>query len=310
MNWDLAWAAKKDKVDILFCPDYRAPIFYRGKTAITLHDISYEANPKSFNWKSPADKILLKWASKKTAKKAAVIFTPSEFSRQEVIKYYKISPEKVLVTFLAPDNNLRVDNQGSSPAENFKKISEKFGISNNFIFYVGSIFTRRHLAVILDAFKKLAAERADYQILLAGRDYTDGGLINKKTEEINKVLGKQAILRVDFLDDLELKLLYSACAFFIWLSDYEGFGLPVLEAMSLGTPVITSEAASLKEIAGQAALLIKNNEDSEEIYQAMKDLAGDDSLRQKLAEKGKEQAAKFSWGKCAEETFKALILLK
>ena len=106
IHWDLWRAAKKDKIDILFCPGYIAPIFWRGKLALTLHDIIYEARPDWFNWPSVADRILLKWVSKKSAKKASVIFTPSEFSRQEVIKYYKIPEEKIFVTSLSVDNVL------------------------------------------------------------------------------------------------------------------------------------------------------------------------------------------------------------
>ena len=120
-------------------------------------------------------------------------------------------------------------------------------------------------------------------------------------------MGRQAILRVDFISDYDLKLLYSACAFFICLSDYEGFGLPPLEAMAFGAPVNHERSTSLKEVAGEAALLIKNNSDIEEIYQAMKKIIDDESLRFQLIERGREQAKKFSWEKCAEETLEAII---
>src|SRR3989338_757271 len=103
MNWDLWRAAKKDKVDILFCPDYRAPIFYDGSIAVTLHDISYETHPEWFHRPGFADKILLKWASKHTAKKAKLIFTPTEFVRNEIIEHYKVPAEKNVVTPLGVD---------------------------------------------------------------------------------------------------------------------------------------------------------------------------------------------------------------
>jgi glycosyltransferase involved in cell wall biosynthesis len=146
--------------------------------------------------------------------------------------------------------------------------------------------------------------------LIGGRDYTDGRAVDNMAKETNARLGRDAVLRVDFIGDLELRLLYSACAFFIWLSDYEGFGLPPLEAMSLGAPVITTDSTSLKEVAGQATLLIKNNSDVEEIYQAMRRLVDNEILRQELIKKGREQAVMFSWEKCARETLKALINLK
>lgn len=303
MHWDLCGAAKKDKVDILFCPEYVAPIFWQGKLALTLHDIIYEAHPDWFEWQSWADKILLKWVSKVSAKKASIVFTPSEFSRQEVIKYYKVNPQKVIRTYLAAESVLK-----DSSAIFDSDIKKRHGIKNNFAFYVGSVFNRRHMSEIISAFGKLAKEKPDLQLLIAGKDRTKPQQhIDKLVSLLNEKLGRQAILQVDFISDNNLKLLYQACAFFIWLSDYEGFGLPPLEAMTNGTPVITSDSASLKEVVGSAAFLIKNNSDADEIYQAMKKIIDDDSLRSQLIGKGKEQAEKFSWERCAEETLKALM---
>jgi glycosyltransferase involved in cell wall biosynthesis len=303
-HWSLPRAAKKDKVDILFCPAYVAPLFYRGKVALTLHDISYEARPKEFNWLSLADRILLKWVSKKSAKKANIIFTPSEFSRQEAIKYYDVPAEKIITTPLSVDSDLFLLPEKLD--DKIAEIKKKYDINDKFIFFIGSIFTRRHLTEIIQAFEQLTVT-SRCQLLIGGRDYTDGKAVDKLVKKVNNKLKYEAILRVDFIGDEELKLLYSACAFFIWLSDYEGFGLPPLEAMAIGVPVITSDATSLKEVAGQAALLIKNNSDTGEIYQAMKSLAESEILRQEFIQKGKEQAARFSWPSCAEKTLEKLL---
>lgn len=307
-HWDLPRAAAKDMIDILFCPAYVAPFWYIGKIALTLHDISYEARPEEFNWPSLADRILLKWVSRQSAKKASVIFTPSEFSRQEVIKYYGVPAEKIIVTPLAVESSLF--EKSASPVygtDAIGAVKKKYGLKSKFGFFVGSIFTRRHLPEIIKAFEKLArAANEDYQLLLGGRDYTVGQAVDRAVKETNKALGREAVLRVDFIGDEELKLLYSAGAFFIWLSDYEGFGLPVLEAMSLGAPVITTESSSLSEVAGDAALLIKDNTDIKEIYRAMHKITRDNILREELIARGQEQAAKFSWQKCAEKTLKEL----
>jgi len=307
-HWNLALSAAKDKVDILFCPAYVAPLFYQGKIALTLHDISYEARPEDFNWPSVTDKILLKWTSRQAAKKAVMIFTPSEFSRQEVIKYYGVAPDKIIVTPLAADDNLQYHSPDNGTVDTSKKL-DKFGITGKFIFYVGSIFSRRHLPEVIAAFERLAKE-SDYQLLLGGKDYTDNKSVDKLAKEINTRLSREAILRVDFIGNDELKLLYSACAFFIWLSDYEGFGLPPLEAMSSGAPVITTDDSSLSEVAGEAALFIRDNSDIEEIYRAMHKLARDGILREELIARGREQVSKFSWQDCARKTLDALIAIK
>ncbi len=302
VHWNLPRAARKDKIDILFCPAYVAPFCYKGKIALTLHDISYEARPKEFNWPSLADRILLKWVSRRSAKKAAVIFASSEFSRQEVIKYYGLPPAKVITTLLAADPSLfNAINNGTVA------IKEKYGLEDKFIFYVGSIFTRRHLPEIISAFERLARADENYQLLLAGKDSTEGQAVNKLAEKINQEFGRKAVLRVDFVSDEDLKLLYGACAFFIWLSDYEGFGFPPLEAMSLGAPVITTGGSSLKEVAGEAGMFIKENTDVEEIYRAMHKLARDSAWREELSIRGKEQAVKFSWKECAKITLEVLI---
>jgi len=309
-HWDLPRSAKKDKVDILFCPAYIAPLWCQGKIALTLHDIIYEAHPEWFNWPSPADKILLKWVSKKSARKAAIIFTPSEFSRQEVLSHYRVAPDKVINIPLAADPELsRGFDNSAHKAEEIKALKISYGIRDKFIFFVGSIFSRRHLSEVIAAFSRLTKDAGgdNWQLLLSGADHTPGQAVSCLSKEINKRSGREAILQVDFSAGSELKLLYSACAFFIWLSDYEGFGLPVAEAMSVGVPVITSDSTSLKEVAGGAALLIKDNFDVEKIYQAMKQLASDENLRQELIIKGREQAAKFSWHQCAEETLHALL---
>lgn len=305
-HWNLPRGAQKDNLNILFCPAYVAPIFYRGKIALTLHDISYEARPKEFNWRSPADRILLKWISKASAKKAAVIFTPSEFSRQEVMKYYKIEPKKIMTTHLAVEKEIRNFNREIATQE-IEAIKVKYGLKSNFIFYVGSIFSRRHLKEVIEAFSYLAKEKNDWQLLLGGRDYTTRESVIRLAVKKNKEFGREAILQVDFIDDNDLKLLYSACTFFIWLSDYEGFGLPVLEAMSLGVPVLTSRSSSLVEVASQATLLIENNSSVEEIHWAMKRLAEDNQLLSELSRTGRRQAEKFSWQTCAEKTLKALV---
>ncbi|MBI4708866.1 MAG: glycosyltransferase family 4 protein [Candidatus Portnoybacteria bacterium] len=305
IHWDLCRAAKKDKIDILFCPDYIGPLFYKGKIAVTLHDISYEAHPEWFNWPSPADRILLKWVSKKTAQKAEIIFVPLEFSKSEVIKYYGVAPEKIIVTGEGVDPVL-IYKISEKSGEDIAKIKEKYGIKDKLAFYFGSIFLRRHLKEAIGAFEKIAFKKRDYQLLIGGKDYTNGKSVDKLVKKVNKNLNREAILRVDFIPDNDLKLLCSAAAFFIWISDYEGFGLPPLEAISNSAPVITTNGTSLKEVAGEAAILIENNKDVQEIYQAMKNITEDDNLRSRLIEKGKEQVKKFSWERCAEITLDAL----
>ncbi|MAF20807.1 MAG: hypothetical protein CMI55_03950 [Parcubacteria group bacterium] len=291
MHWSVCWQAYKDKLDLLFCPAYISPILYPRKTALFLHDIIYQVHPELYNWPSIWDKILLQKFSKISAKKAKLIFTPSEFSRQEVIKYYQVEPNRVLTTLEAADQNFKqINNQ-----DRLEEIKKKYQIKNKFIFYIGSIFKRRHLPEAIKAFEKIVHKLPNYQFLVVGTNYTN-----------QKLTGK-SLLRHDYLKKQDLVALYNAADLIIYLSDYEGFGLPVLESMACGTPVVTSQKASLPEVAGESAIYVKDNTNIQEISEAIAKGLTNQPLREDLIKRGLEQAKKFSWQRCAQQILDALL---
>jgi glycosyltransferase involved in cell wall biosynthesis len=304
MHWLLPRAAQEDKADVLFCPGYLAPIFYSGKIALTLHDIIYQARPDLYNWPSFWDKILLKKFSQISAKKAQVIFTPSEFSRREVIKHYQVAPTKVLATPLAVDGSFKRINDEDS----LSQVKKKYQVKDRFVFYIGSIFNRRHLPEIIRAFEKIAKKMPNYQFLIIGANHTSPFInVNGLVGKVNQVLERPAVLRYDYLSGKDLVSLYNAADLLVWLSDYEGFGLPVLEAMACGTPVVTSPLSSIPEVAGDAAIYVRDSSDVEEIYRAIYQGLIDEVLRKDLIRRGLAQAKKFSWERCAQQTLKALV---
>lgn len=291
MHYYLPKESKKDKIDILFCPSYVSPIFYKRKTALILHDIIYQTHPEMYNWPSFWDKILLKEFSKISAKKAEIIFTPSEFSKQEVIKHYQVNPDKVFAIHWGIDNDFKKIND----QKKLDKIKEKYNIQDKFIFYIGSIFNRRHLPETIKAFEKISNKLSNYQFLVVGTNYTG-----------QKLTGK-FLLRYDYLEGQDLAALYNAADLTIYLSDYEGFGLPPLESIACGTPVITSKKASLPEVIGEAGIYIKDNSDVNEISEAIYMGLTDNNLRENLINKGLKQASKFSWQKSARQMLDLLI---
>jgi len=283
MHYRLCWAATKDKVDILFCPNYIAPILYRGKIALTLHDIIYEARPDLYDWPSVFDKILLKKVSKISAKKAKIIFTCSEFSKKEIVKYYKVNPEKVFVIPLAADEKFK--NVGGSTSH----------IKKRFILYVGAIVKRRFVPETIKAFNKIIDKLPEYKFLIVGK--------NCIGEKIN---GKR-IVHKNYVDESDLALLYNATDLFIWLSEYEGFGLPPLEAMACGTPVLSTKKTSLAEVLGNYPIWVENPKDIDEISNKMLEILTNKKLREKLIKAGLARAQKFSWQRTAEKTLKILL---
>jgi glycosyltransferase involved in cell wall biosynthesis len=320
-HFTLPTILKKDRPNFFFSPSYLLPFFCSTKSAVTIHDISYEAHPE---WFLPSDRILLKKMSFCAAKKAKIIFTPSNFSKNEIVKYYKINPEKIKVTplgvgesfkkisaefspqgnFVAVQNNYKFNN-----SEKIEKIKKKYAIKNKFIFYIGSIFNRRHLLEIIKAFEKL--NLPDYQFLIIGKNHTYPFIdLEKQIQKTNNFLKRNAIIKRDYLSDEDLIPVYNFTSLFIWLSDYEGFGLPILESMACGTPVITNKISSIPEVAGNAAIFVKNTTDTEEISQTIYKGLADENLRKNLVEKGFQQVKKFSWQKCARETLDCIKYLK
>ncbi len=304
IHYLLPRAAQRDKVDILFCPGYIAPIFYQGKITLALHDIIYQARPELYSWPSIFDRILLKKVSQISAQKAKIIFTPSEFTRQEVLKHYQVDSNKVFNVPLAADESFKKISDQSQIAQ----IKKKYQIKDKFIFYIGSIFNRRHLPEVIEAFEKIAPRLTNYQFLIIGANHTSPFVdIDGLIERVNKKLGRQAILRQDYLSGPDLVTLYNAADLLVWLSDYEGFGLPVLESMACGAPVITSPLTSIPEVAGQAAIYVQDSKNIKEISQAIYQGLTDQPLRQDLISRGLEQAQKFSWPECAQKTLDALL---
>ncbi len=296
----LPYYLKKNKADFFFSPFYLKPIYCPVKSSVVLHDISYEAHPEWFDFKS---KIILKLLSKFSAKTTNLIFTVSNYSKSEIVKYYNINPDKITVTHLGVDEGfVKIVDE-----EKIRVLKEKYSIKDKFILSVGSMFNRRHIPEIIEAFKKMANKYKDYQLLIIGRNHTHPFIdINSKIKTANNNLGRKAIIHLDFVEEEELLLFYSSCDTSIYLSDYEGFGLPVIEAQFFGKPVITSYNSSLIEVGGDSVEFVKNN-NVEGIYDSLEKLISDEGCKNKLVELSGENVERFSWERCAEKTLEKIL---
>jgi glycosyltransferase involved in cell wall biosynthesis len=174
--------------------------------------------------------------------------------------------------------------------------------------FVGSIFNRRFLPQKTQAFIEFGKTCSDYQFLIIGRNHTKpfqdiGALV----AEANKILGREAIIWKNYAPDEDLVYLYNGAFATLWLSSYEGFGLPVLESMACGTPVITSMKGALPEVAGDAAMYVVHPENPAEISSALAHLTRYGRYREELIVKGLERARTFSWKKCADLTLDKIL---
>ena len=295
----LPLAIKKDKADIFFSPYYLLPFYCPAKSVVTLHDISYEAHPE---WFSLKNQFLLRRISKMAARRADIILTVSKFSKGEIVKYYQVDPDKITVTPLAADDIFTV--MPSATISNFPFAKEGIigAVENKFILSVGSIFNRRHIPELIEAFKKIAGEFPGIQLLIIGANRTQPFIdIDKTIRKTNKNLDYRAIIREDYVSEKDLAALYNLAECSVYLSDYEGFGLPLLESMVSGTPVITSRKTSLVEAGGEAAIFVNSN-NPPDIYDKIKKVLADENFRKERVKKGLENVKRFSWERCARET--------
>ncbi|MCK4891349.1 MAG: glycosyltransferase family 4 protein [Candidatus Pacebacteria bacterium] len=296
----LSYALKRDKIDFFFSPFYLKPIYCPVRSSISLHDISYEVHPEWFDFKS---QFILKKLSKFSAKTADKIFTVSDYSKSEIIKYYHIGSDKITVTNLAPDNSFhKIEN-----LDKIRDIKEKYGIKKKYIFCVGTIFSRRRIPEIVEAFEKILNKHRDYQLLIVGKNVTYPFIdIDNKIEMTNNKFKEKKIIHLDFVSEEELLIFYSSCDFIVYLSDYEGFGLPVIEAQFFGKPVITSYNSSLVEVGGDSVEFVKENT-AEEVQKSIERIISDEDYKNELIGKGSENLKRFSWEKCAKETLNRVL---
>lgn len=299
----LPYAAEKDAVDVLWCPGYIGPLRFRGKIALTLHDIIFESRPELYNWPSLVDRILLKWVARKTAERAQRIFVPSQFTKKEVLRLYRIPESRVIVVPLGID----ADFLHVVPEEIVKEAKDRYGLTGRYFLFYGSIFTRRRIPECLEAFSRVARKIPDIEFLLGGRDYTGSSLrLSLEIRKLNKTLGREAIRWVMHIPSRDLPALIKGTQALVWISEYEGFGLPVLEALAAGAPVITARTSSLQEVAGECALYIGDPRSIEEIRSAMDRILYDAAFQHTLCICGEGRARQFDWGKTAEKTIIAL----
>jgi len=296
----LPLAARRDRVDLLFSPGYTLPALFGGPAAVTIHDVSYEAHPE---WSRMAQRWRLRTFSRLAARRARVVLTDSEFSKQELLKYYRLPASKIRVVPLAADGF-----PGPHPAgEAGEYVKDRFGLNEDYLLFVGSIFPRRRIPTLLEAFELALKDGGPTLLVLIGEDCLRRSFdLPQAIEALNLRLGRRAVLHLPRVDDSDLQCLYKGATAFIFLSEYEGFGLTALEAMACGTPVISARTSSIPEVVGEAALLVCDPTDAVQVSQAILAVSGDAEKRAEMVRRGLSQASRFSWRRCAEETLRVL----
>ena len=288
---------KKEKLDIFFSPTHYLPIYSPFLSAISIMDLSYIHFPQLFKKR---DLYQLKFWTKLSVRKAKIIFTISNASKSDIIKIYGVPKKKVAVTYPGiKEENIKHE------ALSMKDVKDKYGIEGEYILFVGTLQPRKNIKKLIEAFSKLSTFNSQLSTL-------NLVVVGKKGWMYEEILGapkkfgiEDKVKFLDFVTDEELQALYKNALCFILPSLYEGFGLPVLEAMQNGCPVITSNISSLPEAGGDAALYV-DPQDVNDIADKIQKVISNQKLRDDMMEKGYKQVKKFSWEKTARETLKAL----
>lgn len=287
--WDqakLPYYIKREQIDLFFSPYYKAPIFTRCKTIITIHDLALLRGFFYTGINNFLLKIYLKTIGRFIAERTNKIITDSNYSKRDIINIFKIPEEKVKVIYEGVEERYFPRNK----LQALKDIRKKYGIRENYILYLGNLWPRKNVEGLLKAYKQLPKNlRDNHQIVIVGDRNRYFNSLSNLAKELQI---ENNITVTGFIRESDLPFLYSAAQIFVFPSYYEGFGLPVLEAMACGTPVITSNTTSLPEVVESAGILV----DPSNIYdisKAMKELLTNANLRLTMRERGLKRAKQF-----------------
>lgn len=289
LKWDLGFPIDvfHNTVNGIGLPDN-----LKGSKVITLHDLIPYVMPETVD--RPHLNYTLKYTPE-ILEKAAHIITVSNYSKADIQRYFGIDDEKITVTHLAADPIY-----APMDRDNAKKvIFNKYGVDKKYILYLGGFSRRKNIARLIKAFKQVLNERQEViNLLILGEHSRSFNSLWKLTEELDLC---DYVKFLNFVPTADLPFFYNGAEVFVYPSLYEGFGLPPLEAMQCGTPVVTSNVSSIPEIVGDAALLI-NPYSVEQISDSILTLLADGDEWQKRSLMGMEKAKEYSWHKTAEKT--------
>lgn len=292
----LATELRRRPVDLLHV-QYTAPPFAPCPVVATIHDLSFEHLPQTFKRRS---RMQLRLTVRRTARTAAHILAPSEHTRRDIIETYNVSAERVSVAKLAaPEHFAPVEDE-----REVRRVRELYKIRGDYILAVGSIQPRKNLARLISAYSALRRARPQAnlpQLALVGKR---AWLYDETLRAIEESGIKDLTVLTGYVSASDLPALYTGALCFVYPSYFEGFGLPPLEAMQCGAPVIAGNKTSLPEVVGDAGLLV-DPFDEDALTQALARMIDDSDFRARLRVKGLERARNFSWRETARLTLQA-----
>jgi len=274
------------------------PIFKKYKTVVTVHDLTPLVFPKEF---PIGIKGWIKWQIQKLALATVdAVITDSQSSKKDIVKFTEISQDKVRVVYLAASEMFKPDKNTLL----LYRIKVKYNLPEKFVLYVGDITWNKNLPRLVRAIKKINVTLVMVGSALVGKEFDQTNPWNQDLLRVLKLTeDDKRIIKLGFVPIEELVAIYNLATVFAMPSLYEGFGLPILEAMSSGCPVVTAKSGSIPEVAGGAACYV-DAYDVNDVVNGISKIFYDEKLQKRLSQSGLKQAQKFSWRKTAEEIIK------
>jgi len=283
---------KQIQPDILIASNYTLPVLNRWKSILIVHDVSFVSHPE---WYSTKESLKKKYFVQRSVRKAEYVVVVSRTVKGELMKYLDVEPSKIEVVYHGVDNIFQ-----KSPANRILEWKKKKGLDNKLIVgYLGSIFNRRHIPVLVEAVELLRRDRPEIVLYIVGKDLTH------PPQDVASLVNKDWILWEERMENEDIPLFYSALDVFAYISEYEGFGLPPLEALACGTVPVVLNKSSLGEIYQDIAFL-SDEPVIEQVAEALKNAIQDESAKSQIFEIFSQKRSLFSW-KNSATGFKRLI---
>ncbi|MBI1805770.1 MAG: glycosyltransferase family 4 protein [Ignavibacteria bacterium] len=287
----LGYDARKAGADIFHAPHYTLPIGLCQKSVVTIHDLIHLRFPSYHN----VFKRSYAWAMFRHAvTNSGAVITDSEFIRQDILRTFSVNEKKIHVTHLGVSEDF-APMRDSTRGHDFRS---RYRLVNPYILYVGSLKPHKNIPFLFRAFKNISTKQRDIDLVMIGERVSEH---KRLTHEIN-ILGIQnRVKELGEVSSADLISAYSLAEVFVLPSEYEGFGFPALEAMACGTPVVVSNAGSLPEIVGDAALVVPSH-DVGALEEAMMNIIRQPGIKRSLVERGFQHVRKYSWCTTAKQT--------
>lgn len=286
-------------VDVLFVPAHTVPWIHPKRTVVVVHGLEYEFCPETYSlW----ERIYMRWSIRNSCRWASKIIAVSKNTKRDLMSRYSMPEEKMQVVYEGvsylqfPTDNEQSDSRPSVSG---------FQVPNPYFLFIGRIEARKNVRRIIDAFDLFKKKHGtNHQLVLAGKPGFGYAAIS---DQLKTLRCREDVVETGYICEEEKWRLLSGAEGFLFPTLYEGFGLPVLEAQSAGVPVVTSNVSSLPEISGSDSAILVDPLNVEEIARGIEKIALDQGFRSGIIERGLQNAARFSWEKCAKEVSEILL---